>query len=78
MLASGLDRYSSHVQIRLRVGTQVLRVAQIGPQRIILRDTADSIPTEATLEIEVDRHTETRSIMLPHGLSKSREEISYF
>jgi hypothetical protein len=62
------DRYSSDVRIRLHIGEHILRVAQVGPASLLLRDLLDWPPGSGTLEVVVDGESQSRTIMLPQGL----------
>jgi hypothetical protein len=74
-----IDGYSSTVEIFLTVNGEQLRVAQIGPDTLILREPRDIRPsTEATLTISIDGRIEEERIILPSGSSRDAVITRYF
>lgn len=72
------DGYSADVQILLFVRGQQLRVAQIGPETLILRDLQAIPPgTTAKIVLKIDDHQETRDVVLTAGSTGQREKITY-
>jgi hypothetical protein len=53
-----------------------LAVAQLGPDFLILRQTIDHPPTEATIVMRVDAKERRWSVNLPDGLSANRERAA--
>jgi hypothetical protein len=78
MQLAPVDRYSAEVTLRLIIDDRRLRIAQVGPDMLILRDQHDTKTTNATLVITVDGKERRQEIVLPQGLSLGREEYSYF
>lgn len=79
MALRSIDGYSSTVAIYLTVDGQQLKVAQIGPDTLILREPRDIAPgTQAQLTIIVDGEIEQDSIVLPRGSSRDDVLVSYF
>lgn len=78
MQLAPVDRYSAEVTLRLLIDDRYLRIAQVGPDILILRDQLDTPTTSATLVITVDGNERRQEIVLPQGLSVGREEYSYF
>jgi len=78
MQVAPVDRYSSEVTLRLLIDDQCLRIAQVGPNTLILRDQLDTATTSATLIITVDGNERRQAIVLPQGLSSKQESYRYF
>ncbi len=78
MQLASVDRYSAEVTLRLLIDDRCLRIGQVGPDMLILRDRLDTTTTNATLVITVDGNERRQEIVLPQGLSMGREEYSYF
>lgn len=55
-----------------------MRVAQVGPERMILRDRWETSETSANLIITVDGRKKVQPIVLPRGLRAEWEEVAYF
>jgi hypothetical protein len=53
MQTAPIDRYSSEVSLRLLIDDRTLRVAQVGPEMLILKDRLATTTTEATLVVAV-------------------------
>jgi hypothetical protein len=73
-----IDPNSPDVSIRLLVDGKRLRVAKIGPSRMVLCDLADAPATSAQLVIVVNGRRRSRKVMLPHGLDSRSKVVSYF
>jgi hypothetical protein len=70
--------YSAEVEIHLRVGDRVLRIAQIGPDSFILRDACELPPgTEGTIVMKVDGREKEYHAFLQNGVVKGVEEVAY-
>ena len=73
------DGFSSRVRLQLRVRDQLLPVAQVGPDSLILRQTHEIPPsTLAQLLISVDGREETHDILLPEGVKKGSTQAKFF
>jgi len=71
--------YSAHVEIYLLVDGEPLRVAQVGPGSLILRDLREIPPgASAKLVIKIDDHNEEHDVILFEGASGSRQLVKYF
>ena len=70
--------YSADVSIHLLVSGLKLRVAQIGPQSMILRDV-ESVPssTAAQLVVSVDGEEQIDEIMLHNGVTPPCRVVEY-
>jgi hypothetical protein len=68
-------RHSACVQMRLLIGGHSLRVAQMGPNFLILDDTADYPPGNAEIVLSVDGQAERWTVHLPNGLHAGQKEV---
>ncbi|MCH8047182.1 MAG: hypothetical protein IID44_26060 [Planctomycetes bacterium] len=66
------EGHSAQVEIYLHVADRRLRVAQVGPDSMILRDQLDCPPSSAQVSISVDGHEEIHDIWLYEGIGQSR------
>ena len=57
---AALSRYSSVITLRLLAGDQIYPLAQIGPERVILKTAAIIPPGPATVVMVVDDEDERR------------------
>jgi hypothetical protein len=73
-----IDPNSPDVTIHLIVGGEKLRVAKIGPSRLVMRDRRTLPETSAELVIVVNGERRSRNIMLPHGASLESGQVAYF
>jgi hypothetical protein len=55
--------------MRLLANGRSYRIAQLGPDFLILRDKVDSPPTEGEITLNVDGHEESWRVHLPDGLT---------
>jgi hypothetical protein len=79
MGTSWANGYSAHVELYLLVGGEQLRVAQVGPDSLILRDMRVIAPsTSATLVIKIDDHDEQHDVVLYEGASGTRQPVKFF
>ena len=79
MGTSWANGYSAHVEIYLLVDGEPLRVAQVGPGSLILRDLREIPPgASAKLVIKIDDHNEEHDIILFEGASGSRQPVRFF
>ena len=70
--------YSSDVELSLQVGERTLRIAQIGPNRFILRDECEFPPgTEGTIVIKVDGDERKIHAFLQNGVARGATEVQY-
>jgi hypothetical protein len=79
MGTSWANGYSAHVELYLLVGGEQLRVAQVGPDSLILRDIRVIAPsTSAKLVINIDDHHEEHEVVLFEGASGTRQPVKFF
>ncbi|HTQ37924.1 MAG TPA: hypothetical protein VMJ32_02790 [Pirellulales bacterium] len=71
------DGYSSHVDLSLVVNGEKLRVAQVGPESLILQTPRDLEPGFADLIIRVDDSIEQYRIALYEGSSARNPIVRY-
>jgi len=68
------DGRSADVKIFLQIGGERLRVAQVGPNSMILRDLRKCPPgTSARVIISVDGHEDLHDIVLQRGIGDEAE-----
>ena len=62
--------------MRLVLGSMIVPLAQLGPSFAILKDSINVDPTEAKIEVVVDRRVSSvYKVFLPHGISSTRFEF---
>ena len=66
--------YSADVRMYLTIRGDVLRIAQLGPDFLILRNTAEYPPCEAEITISIDGDERRWRVYLPDGISWVRVE----
>jgi hypothetical protein len=71
------DGYSAHVELRLDLGDRVLKVAQVGPSSLILREPCDLEPCFGDLIIRVDDSVEKYRVALYEGASAKNAIVRY-
>jgi hypothetical protein len=70
--------HSSKVHIRLYVDEHIVRVAQVGPKRMILRESFECPPeTVGQIVVVVDGHYSRYPIILDHGISPGDVEVTF-
>lgn len=67
---------SSHVEMRLLVNGSALPIAQMGPDFLLLDQSIDHPPGEATIVFSVDASERRWPVLLPEGLAAGRERVS--
>jgi hypothetical protein len=73
------DGYSARVELYLDVGDKRLRVAQVGPASLILRDPCTLPPgTPGTIVINVDGTLKEHAVVLHNGAIASRDRVEFF
>jgi hypothetical protein len=73
--------YSSKVVLRLAISGQIISLAQVGPDFVVLRDIpkAGIVSCDARVDIIVDnRVTSSQTVFLPHGISNGSKLVTYF
>ena len=61
--------------MQLLVNGSMLPIAQLGPNFLILRQTAAQPPTEATIVMRVDANERRWAVRLPEGLSVGSNRV---
>ena len=64
--------YSSDVRMQLNVNGFVLKIDQLGPQFIILRDPVDHPSVNAEIVMSIDGRVRRWNVHLPDGISPDR------
>jgi hypothetical protein len=71
------DGYSSHVDLALIVNGETLRLAQVGPESLILQTPCDLEPGFADLIITIDDLIEKYRIAIYEGSSAQNPIVRY-
>ncbi|MCA9194190.1 MAG: hypothetical protein KDB03_20615 [Planctomycetales bacterium] len=70
------QNYSALVEMRLILGASVLPFAQLGPSFGILRESINVAPTDAKIEVVIDRRVSSvYNVFLYEGISSKRFEF---
>ena len=67
--------YSAEVRLHLEVAGRILELAQIGPDSVILRTTAEIHPCEAEVVMRVDGRQRRWPVYLPDGISSQAKRV---
>jgi hypothetical protein len=73
---SSSSGYSAQVAIHLRLADQVLEVAQLGGDFLILSKPACLPACHATVELSVDQSLSSWPVTLPQGISPESVRVS--
>lgn len=70
--------YSADVQMELCVNGFVLSIGQLGPDFLILEETADHPPSDAEITLSIDGDESRWTVILPDGIiaGKPRTRIA--
>ena len=68
--------HSSRVEMRLVLLGAALRVAQLGPDYLLLEQPIDHPPTEAEFLFSVDAAQRQWRVSLPEGISKCSKRVA--
>src|SRR5947208_7616578 len=68
-------RHSAEVQMELRLEGRVLRLAQIGPDFLILKAPIDCPPCLATLWISIDGREHENKVRIPNGMRADSRKV---
>jgi hypothetical protein len=76
---SRADRRSACVELYLDVDGGRLRVAQVGPDWLILRDRVERLEaSHGRLSIIVDGKADVHEIVMPNGVDVETQRVAYF
>jgi hypothetical protein len=67
--------HSADVRMRLLLNGHSLRIAQMGPNFLLLEDTADHPPATAEVVVSVDGQAERWQVRLPNGLHSGEKHV---
>ena len=67
--------HSAGIEMQFLVNGSTLPIAQLGPDFLILPDTAEHPPTGATIVMRVDATERRWQVRLPGGLAAGRERV---
>ena len=71
-----LGGHSANVRMSLAVNGHSLRIAQLGPQFLILSDPVDHPPADAEIKMSVDGHESQWPVFLVDGISQSKPRVA--
>ena len=71
----GQTGHSASFSMQLVVNGSTLSIAQLGPDFLLLRDTMDHPPAEATIIVRVDANERRWTVNLPEGLTKASDRV---
>jgi hypothetical protein len=71
--------YSAKVRIQLTLSGQVMSIAQLGPDFIIVRDRKDHPPAVGEIAMWIDDYERRWNVNLPEGIHANQDKtrISY-
>jgi hypothetical protein len=72
------DGYSAHVSLKLHVSGEVIDVAKVGPERIVLKEPRHISSGEAQLEITIGGTRKEQHVVLAPQDLRSLGEIRYW
>ena len=64
--------YSADVRMQLSVNGHTIRIGQLGPDFLILRDAPDLPPSQAEITVSIDGRMRRWSVQLPDGVSAAQ------
>ncbi len=67
--------YSAQVKMRLLVNGDVLSVAQMGPDFLLVDKPIDHLPCNASLTLRVDQSERRWDVHLPQGISATSKRV---
>ena len=70
-----MNGYSALVRLHLKIGDQVLKLGQIGPDRVVLNDPAEFPPGPAEVVKYVDDFERHWQVYLPDGISPQSLDV---
>lgn len=67
--------HSADVRMHLLLNGHVLRIAQMGPNFLLLDDTVEHPPANAEIVLSVDGQAERWTVRLPNGLHSGQKHV---
>lgn len=67
--------HSTNVRLQLIAGGRILELGQIGPESVILEETAELPPCEAQVVMYVDSFERRWQVYLPDGISADSRRV---
>jgi hypothetical protein len=64
--------HSANVRLELHLNGQVLPIAQLGPDFLVLRESIDHPPVDAEIAMSIDGHESRWPVRLDQGLSAAQ------
>ena len=68
--------HSAQVKMRLLLNGSSIRVAQMGPDFLILESGTEHPPTDATIELRIDASERCWKVRLPDGISPTSRTVA--
>jgi hypothetical protein len=68
--------HSAKVNMQLLLNGNSIRIEQLGPDFLIVKEPFDHPPADASLVLEVDDSRRTWNVRLPHGISAASNRIA--
>ena len=65
--------HSAHVQMHLKVGEAIVRIAQLGPDFVILAEKSSIVAERGELIVRLDGSERRKEVRLPAGLAPPGE-----
>ena len=76
MPKSSQGGHSAQVKMKLLVNGSSISVAQMGPDFLLLAETIDHPPTNASIVMQVDENERRWNVRLPNGISSESKRVS--
>jgi hypothetical protein len=68
-------RHSAVVRMTLETAGQSIRVAQMGPDFLILKESVELPPCSGIVTLEVDDSIQTFEVNFPNGISHGKKRV---
>jgi hypothetical protein len=76
LLLMNTQSHSADVRIHLHVNGQVLPIAQLGPEFLILRTLVDHPPCDAEITLSIDGQERRWFVHLPNGIQVGQRKTA--
>ena len=75
-ISSSYGGHSALVRMRLLLNGVSFRIAQMGPDFLLVDSPADHPPAHATIEMQVDDSQQSWEVNLPYGMKAGEERVT--
>jgi len=75
-LSSSYAGHSALVRMRLHLNGRSFRIAQMGPDFLLVESPGDHPPARATIEMQVDHSHRSWDVDLPHGMQAEAQRVT--